>query len=184
MRSFFGYLMNFERYITFVVIVSLFLIAGDVISDAGNGQDIGHLVLETVLFLLFVTLLISVLIRSTRLKHEVIALSKTLASAVKSSEAWRDEAKKFTEGLSGLIHSQFTAWNLSSSESDIALMLIKGFSLKEIAHLRGTSERTVRQQALAVYGKSGLGGRAELAAYFLEDLLVPNHIDEQRTQTL
>jgi hypothetical protein len=31
----------------------------------------------------------------------------------------------------------------------------------------------VRHQALAVYRKSGLGGRAELAAFFLEDLLLP-----------
>ncbi len=35
------------------------------------------------------------------------------------------------------------------------------------------SERTVRQHAIAVYSKSGLAGRAELAAFFLEDLLLP-----------
>ena len=40
--------------------------------------------------------------------------------------------------------------------------------------MRDASERTVRQQALAVYAKSGLGGRAELAAFFLEDLLAPS----------
>jgi hypothetical protein len=31
----------------------------------------------------------------------------------------------------------------------------------------------VRQQAIAVYRKSGLAGRAELSAFFLEDLLLP-----------
>jgi hypothetical protein len=31
----------------------------------------------------------------------------------------------------------------------------------------------VRQHAVAVYRKSGLAGRAELAAFFLEDLLLP-----------
>ena len=31
-----------------------------------------------------------------------------------------------------------------------------------------------RQQAGAVYAKSGLTGRAELSAYFLEDLLSPD----------
>ena len=40
--------------------------------------------------------------------------------------------------------------------------------------MRGAGERTVRQQALAVYAKAGLAGRAELAAFFLEDLLVPS----------
>ena len=32
----------------------------------------------------------------------------------------------------------------------------------------------MRQQSLAVYRKSGLSGRAELAAFFLEDLLLPS----------
>ena len=50
-------------------------------------------------------------------------------------------------------------------------MLLKGFSHKEIARLRNTSEATIRQQAAAIYLKSRLGGRAALSAYFLEDLL-------------
>ena len=40
--------------------------------------------------------------------------------------------------------------------------------------MRETSERTVRQQSLAVYRKAGLTGRAELSAFFLEDLLAPS----------
>ena len=56
--------------------------------------------------------------------------------------------------------------------------MLKGLSFKEIAPVRGTSERTVRQQALAVYAKAGLAGRAELAAFFLEDLLVPATTDQ------
>jgi hypothetical protein len=31
----------------------------------------------------------------------------------------------------------------------------------------------VRQQTLAVYRKTGLAGRAELSAFFLEDLFLP-----------
>lgn len=36
---------------------------------------------------------------------------------------------------------------------------------------RGTSERTVREQARSAYQKAGLRGRSELAAFFLGDLL-------------
>jgi DNA-binding NarL/FixJ family response regulator len=50
---------------------------------------------------------------------------------------------------------------------------LKGFSHKEIGNLTGRSERTVRQHSIAVYRKSGLSGRAELSAFFLEDLLLP-----------
>ena len=58
-----------------------------------------------------------------------------------------------------------------SAEREIGLLLLKGLSLKEVADVRGTSERTVRQQAQQLYRKGGLAGRTELAAYFLEDLL-------------
>ena len=47
----------------------------------------------------------------------------------------------------------------------------------DLAETLAVSERTVRQQALAVYAKSGLAGRAELAAFFLEDLLLPSTPD-------
>jgi DNA-binding NarL/FixJ family response regulator len=56
------------------------------------------------------------------------------------------------------------------------LLQLKGLRHKAIAELRQTSERTVRQQALAVYRKSGLGGRTDLAAFFLEDLLLPGDV--------
>ena len=59
---------------------------------------------------------------------------------------------------------------LTASECDVASLMLKGLSHKEIAQIRNSSAATVRQQAAAIYGKSGLTSRAELAAYFLEDL--------------
>jgi DNA-binding NarL/FixJ family response regulator len=50
------------------------------------------------------------------------------------------------------------------------MQLLQGRSHKEIAATSGRSERTVRQHAAAAYEKAGLGGRAELAAFFLEGL--------------
>ncbi len=50
---------------------------------------------------------------------------------------------------------------------------MKGLSHKEIAAARDITEATARQQARAVYKKSGLTGRHDLAAFFLEDLLLP-----------
>jgi len=43
--------------------------------------------------------------------------------------------------------------------------------------LRGTAEKTARVQSMAIYSKSGLSGRYELSAFFLEDLLVPPEIE-------
>lgn len=52
------------------------------------------------------------------------------------------------------------------------------FEIALIAGAMATSERTVRQHAVQVYEKSGLGGRAELAAFFLEDLKIPGSTAE------
>lgn len=52
-------------------------------------------------------------------------------------------------------------------------MLLKGFGHKQVAAHLGRSERTVRQQAVDVYRKAGLQGRAELAAFFLQDVVLP-----------
>lgn len=55
----------------------------------------------------------------------------------------------------------------------MALLLLKGLSHKELAVVRGVSERTVREQARSIYSKGGLTGRTALSAFFLEDLLAP-----------
>ena len=78
-----------------------------------------------------------------------------------------------TPGMAGLetaIQRQFDDWGLTPAEAEIAGLMLKGLSLKDIAGLRRTSEATIRQQAQGVYRKSGLSNRAELSAYFLEDL--------------
>jgi DNA-binding NarL/FixJ family response regulator len=51
--------------------------------------------------------------------------------------------------------------------------LIKGLSMREIVFARDVKEKSVRQQATAIYSKAGVSSRYELAAYFIEDLLIP-----------
>ena len=43
--------------------------------------------------------------------------------------------------------------------------------MKQIAAMHGKSERTVRNQARAVYEKSGMMGRSDLAAFFIQDVV-------------
>ena len=88
-------------------------------------------------------------------------------------DAWRSRGEKFLRGLGEEIERQLCEWDLTPVERETALLLLKGYGHKEIAELQGKSERTVRQHAVAVYRKSGLSGRAELSAFFLEDLLLP-----------
>ena len=88
-------------------------------------------------------------------------------------DAWRQRAEAALDGLGRAIDDQFTAWGLTPSEREVALFLLKGHGHKKIAAVTHRSERTVRQHAVTVYEKSGLAGRAELAAFFLEGLMLP-----------
>jgi DNA-binding NarL/FixJ family response regulator len=75
--------------------------------------------------------------------------------------------------LGKAIEDKFRAWGLTPVESEVALLLLKGHSHKEIAFMTGRGEKTVRQHAVSVYQKSALRGRAELAAFFLEGVTLP-----------
>ena len=98
-----------------------------------------------------------------------------MSDAMAQIERVRSEAqaRKQVEGLARSIDRQLDHWKLSAAEKEIAFLLLKGLSLKAIADLRGTGEKTVRAQSAAIYAKAGLAGRSELSAFFLEDLLVP-----------
>jgi len=102
-----------------------------------------------------------------------VQLRRTLVERQAERDAWRATAERALTGLGAAIGAQFEAWGLSPAEREVALQLLKGKSHKEIAGETGRSERTVRQHAATAYEKAGLGGRAELAAYFLEGLMLP-----------
>lgn len=100
-------------------------------------------------------------------------LKSDLAAAREESQHWRRQSRELVAGLGAAITEQFHEWRLSEAEREIGLLLLKGLSLRDIAELRQTSERTVREQARSLYRKAGINGRASLSAYFLEDLLLP-----------
>jgi DNA-binding CsgD family transcriptional regulator len=102
-----------------------------------------------------------------------LSLVRDLDAARIQGRQWRDETRALLRGLGEAIDRQFLAWKLTDAERDVGLLILKGLSLKEIAAVRVTSERTIRAQARSIYAKAGLSGRAALSAFFLEDLLAP-----------
>ncbi len=106
--------------------------------------------------------------------EEKIALIRHLDIARAEGDDWRRRASTHLAGLRAELDVQFEAWGLTLAERDVALLILKGLSHKEVATLRGTSEATVRQQSQAIYRKADLPGKTAFCAYFLEDLFVPN----------
>lgn len=140
------------------------LIATDLWTDSREGAGFTHLSIETIVL---ATAAFGALMLSWRMR----AVNLALAQAKQDADHWRGENRQLVSGLSAAIKAQFQVWTLTEAESDIGLLLLKGLSHREIADIRQTSERTVREQARSLYRKSNLGGRNDLAAFFLEDLL-------------
>ncbi|EPG76167.1 transcriptional regulator, LuxR family [Leptospira fainei serovar Hurstbridge str. BUT 6] len=66
---------------------------------------------------------------------------------------------------------QFGRWELTPSEQELAKYLLRGFSNPQIAAIRKKSLRTIENQTLSIYRKTGMTGKLEFIAYFIEPLL-------------
>lgn len=117
-------------------------------------------------------------------REEKQTLLRDLEIARAEGQAWRSNAQSYLSGLGEEIEKQFEKWQLTPAECEVGLLMLKGFSHRELAGLRGTTEATVRHQAQAVYQKSALPGRSAFCAYFLEDLLPSKGHDTSGLPTL
>lgn len=156
------------------------LAAADLTSDIGEGASVRHMVTEAILLLtglLGLALMVRRLVRLSRqaegLRRQARELSEQLEVRTAEATRWRREAHAVLEGLGVAIDRQFDRWRLTPAEREVGLLLLKGLSHKEVAAIRGVSSATARQQARSMYKKGGLSGRNDLAAFFLEDLLLP-----------
>jgi len=104
----------------------------------------------------------------------LIAIAIQIIQLIKQHQAARKTVKIASGALAEIILQQFQRWQLTPSELEVGLLIIKGLSLAEIARLRSTKQGTVKSQASAIYQKAGIGNRHELIAYFMEDLLSEN----------
>ena len=73
-----------------------------------------------------------------------LALIRDLDAARIQGRQWRDETRALLKGLGEAIDRQFLTWKLTEAERDVGLLILKGLSLKEIAAVRVTSDRTIR----------------------------------------
>jgi len=147
--------------------------AVDLYMDAPESWWSIHVVFELLLIAVAVATSI-VLWRGWWKSRQTLAEAhRMLATHAAEREAAGASAETALDSFGRAVDERFAAWGLTPTEGEIALRLLKGQSHKRIAFETGRSERTVRQHAVAIYQKSGLTGRAELSAFFLEDLLLP-----------
>ncbi len=166
-----------ERRLRPVVLVVLAtVVIGGAIDLYVDGPDAGlsvHMLVEATLLIVSAVAGIVLWRAWRRTATTLAATERTLTASQVERQAWQSRAEQALHGLAGAIGDQFDRWQLTPAEREVALLLLKGHGHKQIAYRTGRSESTVRQHAVAVYGKSGQGGRAELAAFFLEGLMLP-----------
>ncbi len=148
-----------KRYFPLLVLASAMLFfLYDITADLINeGDSVLHILIELIVFVAI----------SAVLFHELQHV-KLLDQAI---EKEKSKTARLAGELLSVIEDEFSKWKLTPSEREVALLLIKGLTMKEIAEARNVKEKTVRSQSTSIYAKSGYAGRHELVAHFIEDLM-------------
>ncbi|WP_281969040.1 helix-turn-helix transcriptional regulator [Roseovarius nanhaiticus] len=156
-----------RRAVTLAVIIVLqslcaAFFASDIVSDFGNNFDGEgyaslHLQMEAVATAVLIIGVIFLMIELRGVMARMEEMDRGLRAA-------RGE-------MAQIIDAFFEGWQLTPSEREVALLILKGFDNEEIARLRGTAPGTVRAQSARLYSKAGVDGRAQLFSLFLEELL-------------
>ena len=168
-------------YIYTINLIIIILLAIDIYLDLKKGYLHNAMWPEYIIISLFVLNFLFLLFRYFFMVKENKVITQDLSCTKIELERFRRETKDLTLGLSAKIEEQLDLWRLSKAEKEVALLLLKGLGQREIAEIRKTAEKTIRQQATSIYQKSHLTGRHELSAFFLEDLLVIHHFNHSLT---
>ena len=159
----------------FVVIVVLAIIGFatlvDIAFDLYYGSTVAHIAIEFFMILLSLAGIVWLLRHLQAQKRALDQLKQEIAEEKRNSPATTTEGREARKKLSDMMRHQFQTWQLTGGEQEVALLLLKGLSFKEIAGVRDTHEKTVRQQASAIYKKASVSGRHAFAAWFIEDFL-------------
>jgi len=84
----------------------------------------------------------------------------------------QSESLSFLRGeMDSFVRGKFEEWNLTSAERDVAMYMLKGLSIADIAAARSTAEGTVKAQTSNIFRKTGVASRMELMSLFMDEFL-------------
>jgi len=159
--------------IFFLLFVMLVLAASatEVIGEIAEGQSLVEMVDDIAIFLISLAVVVMSAIEYWHQQRALTELKARFESSRGKLAEVDAEGPRIASQYRQVMQKQFDVWKLTASEQDVVLGLLKGLSFREVAEIRETREKTVRQQAANVYRKAGVAGRHELAGWFFEDLL-------------
>lgn len=161
-----------DKVIAIILLIIMCLNFIDVLTDISLGVPLDHILLESLIVIASGIGAIFLIKNMYELTSDIATLKQALLISDDKFRNISEEMKNARHEYSAVIHSQFEQWSLTPSEQEVAMLLLKGLSFKEISGVRSTKEKTVRQQASVIYSKASVEGRHEFAAWFLEDFMV------------
>lgn len=153
-------LNHYQWWFGLCLCIGSLLGVGNLIADFKEGASAWHLFFEAFIAIVLLAITVHWFLSGSKDKLATVASSEPVISSNPDDTALRLDFAQ-----------QFRLWQLTPSESEIALLLLKGLSFDEIADVRQTKQKTVRQQATSIYRKANVNGRHEFSAWFIEDLI-------------
>jgi len=141
------------------------------VADLSHGADTEHIVKEVIVVSISTIAIAWLLWGLHQQRLEIRSLQQELETANSPQTSPKKYVLEARKKLGNVVTQQFSEWMLTGSEIEVGWLLLKGLSLKEIAIVRNTQEKTVRQQASSIYKKAGVSGRHAFSAWFIEDIL-------------
>ena len=112
-----------------IIALSLFIIsviiAADIWLDIRSGLPITHVVHEIMILIFCLGLTIFQWRGFAAQSHKIKKIEAALAAEIASREAFQRKSMRFSAEFASAVKEQFSLWNLSDSEQDIAILLIK-----------------------------------------------------------
>ncbi|PWG17494.1 helix-turn-helix transcriptional regulator [Salibaculum griseiflavum] len=111
------------------------------------------------------------LVAALALISAVVIETRYLLTLLRRSAHLEHQVSIAASAFHDVIEEHFQGWGLTPAERDIAHFMVKGFSISEIAELRGSAEGTVKSHLNAIYRKAEVTNRGELLSLLIEDLM-------------
>lgn len=127
------------------------------IGDIAEDGIIGEVMVEAAIAL---ALVVGVFFGTWQLR-QMLAETRLRATAVAVAQG----------ALADLIRVRFAEWEFTPAQADVALFLLKGCDISDIAQLRDVASGTVRAQLASIYQKTGVTSQAQFMSLFLDDLI-------------
>lgn len=115
----------------------------------------------------FVFYITQMLYKNQRQQKE---MKQTLAQVRQQLHSSNQRLQQGKEAFRSTIEWQLDEWQLTPTQQDVAILLLRGLDIREIAEIRHVQEKTIRNHLSAIYDKSNLPGRHVFCAWFFEGL--------------